>query len=157
VASGEERATLAGHTDWVRCVAFSPDGKALASGSSDYTIRLWRAATQEEVREATTFLTLESRVGTIAMANTQRQQQILADVKSYLAAKVPQGLVRKDIFLATSTASALEQSGNYELASEAYRAFADVVAKSKDEKLPNVTKRWEGIARRLALVGTEIQ
>jgi hypothetical protein len=54
---------------------------------------------------------------------------VLADVKGYLGAKVPEGLVRKDIFLATSTALALEQSGNYELASEAYRTFADVVAK----------------------------
>jgi WD40 repeat protein len=33
--------TLEGHTDWVRSVAFSPDGKLLASGSWDGTIKLW--------------------------------------------------------------------------------------------------------------------
>jgi WD40 repeat protein len=33
--------TLKGHTDYVHSVAFSPDGKILASGSDDGTIKLW--------------------------------------------------------------------------------------------------------------------
>jgi len=37
-----ELRTLTGHGNYVRSVAFSPDGNTLASGSSDQTIKLWR-------------------------------------------------------------------------------------------------------------------
>lgn len=42
---GDNFATFRGHMDWVRSVAFSPDGKLIASGSDDSSVRVWDAET----------------------------------------------------------------------------------------------------------------
>lgn len=42
--------TLYGHTFWALSVAFSPDGTQIASGSQDYSIKVWDAKTGEEIR-----------------------------------------------------------------------------------------------------------
>jgi WD40 repeat protein len=45
VATGEEKSgRLEGHKSWVSSLVFWPDGKKLASGSADQTIRIWNVA-----------------------------------------------------------------------------------------------------------------
>lgn len=44
VATGKERARLAGHSSGVSSLAFSPDGKRLVSGSEDSTALVWDLA-----------------------------------------------------------------------------------------------------------------
>jgi len=46
-------ATLTGHSNDVWSVAFSPDGRTLASGSGDETIKLWDVQRQREIATLT--------------------------------------------------------------------------------------------------------
>ncbi|WP_424101238.1 NB-ARC domain-containing protein [Moorena producens] len=45
VANIKQIITCNGHTAWVQCLAISPEGEILASGSNDQTIRLWNVHT----------------------------------------------------------------------------------------------------------------
>jgi WD40 repeat protein len=47
--TGQELLTLAGHTDWLAGLAFSPDGQRLASTSLDGTVRIWSLSPGQEL------------------------------------------------------------------------------------------------------------
>ena len=48
-ATGQGILTLKGHTSVVVSVAFSPDGKRIASASRDRTVKVWDATTGQEI------------------------------------------------------------------------------------------------------------
>lgn len=54
LSDGNEVARATGHTDWVRKVAFSPDGQLLATCSDDGTVRLWQSSNGLQVRQINT-------------------------------------------------------------------------------------------------------
>ncbi len=64
--------TLRGHTGWIGRIAWSPDGRMLASPSEDGTIRLWNAETGECLR------TLEGHQGIVWCVAFDQMGHILA-------------------------------------------------------------------------------
>lgn len=48
ISDDNQLITFGGHTNWVRSVVFSPDGKTIAS-SGDQTIRLWKLGVMESI------------------------------------------------------------------------------------------------------------
>ena len=49
MASGRVLHTLIGHTADVICIAFSPDGRRIATASFDRTVKLWDMPTGQDV------------------------------------------------------------------------------------------------------------
>jgi WD40 repeat protein len=53
VLSGNQVKQLKGHKECVNSVSFSPDGKYLVTGSSDYSVIIWDAVSRNQIKEFT--------------------------------------------------------------------------------------------------------
>ncbi len=104
--------TLTGHQDWVTAVAFSADGRLLASGSWDRTVKLWDLATGREMR------TLASQTSGIEAIAFSPDGRWLASEGSDKAVHIWDAATGKDVRVLASRRSPdpLDENWDYSLA-----------------------------------------
>ncbi len=77
VPAGTEPIVFRAHEQAILCLAFSPDGTALATGSADRTVKLWDVRTRQEQRH----LPCDDRIIGLAFAADGRQLIMVQDRK----------------------------------------------------------------------------
>jgi WD40 repeat protein len=124
---------LKGHTDWIQCVACSSDGKTIATGSRDQTIRLWDLATGQMQA------TLRGHQGEVASVCFSPNGKLLASA-GY------DGIVRVWNVATRHEKCALKGSGDLPVLAVAFSPAGDIVASGGRE---GTVRIWDINANRI--------
>jgi thiol-disulfide isomerase/thioredoxin len=106
----------------------------------------------ELAREAEGFL-LGHRLRHAMQADAEEMKRLIGEVKAFLG----QQPARSEAHLAIMAAQVAEFSGNTDLAAATYEEFGQLLAQSDDETIARLGTKMEGAARRMNLVGNELE
>ena len=152
VASGTQVGDLKGHGKGVTEVAFSRDGRLLASGSTDNTIRIWDLATKRELR------TLTGHTSNIESIDFSPDARLLASATDDAAGVIGlrrlaelAGLMESD--LAEAKTTGMIRGGRDHQIADAAKALAEgaPAAAKGEEEPPDVGRSPRPAVQRLAL------
>jgi thiol-disulfide isomerase/thioredoxin len=100
---------------------------------------------------------MPKRIAELAKAEPEQRVATIEALKRLLRAKVEQGLTAQDAMLARSAGRALEISQQTDLAVDAYQEFAEIFGRSADGASRQYASFFAATARRLGLVGNEME
>ena len=100
---------------------------------------------------------LASKLRAIGNQPAAEKRQVLAMVKRQLSLGVKKGVQRTELNNASTLVSYLERGGDFDLAIEACDSFAEMLKDVDDANAKTSTARFNGIARRLGLLGNPIE
>jgi thiol-disulfide isomerase/thioredoxin len=98
---------------------------------------------------------LQLDVQSLAQASPEEAREIFKRVTAMLDAT--QELSRTELSIAFSTASMLERSGKRDLAMDAFSTFGEIFKSATDEMLKGYGEKMLGSARRMNLLGNEME
>jgi RNA polymerase sigma factor (sigma-70 family) len=145
VATGKELRSFAGHQERVRCVALSPDGRMIATGSLDKTLRLWEVASGTERGRIHGHNTRVHSVdfspqGRLLAATSNDAPILIWDVYALENSKLTASALTK------SDKDNLWQQLSSDDAPKAFRAICDLIARP-NEAVPLLQDGWKAIPR----------
>ena len=83
IEKGVQVSTAIGHTEIITSLAFNKDGRYLASGSADRTVKIWKVDNKPTLTSAAT-LTIPSPVSSISFNNVNQELAVAHEAKDIL-------------------------------------------------------------------------
>lgn len=148
VATGNQVRTFTGQQSRVRCVAISFDGRMIATGSRDKTLRLWEVATGTERGRIQGHKSSVDSVdfspnGRLLVAASDDAPILLWDVYALEKSKLPAKLLSKE------DKDKLWQQLASDDAVKAFQAVCDLIARP-EEAVALLQDRWQRVPRATA-------